>query len=116
MGGVGGFPIELIATGRPPFDVSYCLYSRRPEDILALSILTPLSYQPNVSYRRGATLSLYPIPPMRGFYGMDSYQAEYDAALSSWKPRYQLCGKSYRAPLSFGFRANLYAASLLSKP
>ena len=72
----------LITTGYPPFDVSCGWGSRRSEAILFLSILTPLSYQPNLSYRIGT----YPIYCMRYrlggvFYGLDTYQAEYEAVL-----------------------------------
>ena len=74
--------MELITTGYPPFDVSYGWDTRRSEDILILSILTALSYQPNLSYRIG----IYPIYCMRYrlggvFYGLDTYQAEYEAVL-----------------------------------
>ena len=42
-GGVGNGPIKLTTTGYPKFDVFYGWDTRRPEAILDLSILTPLS-------------------------------------------------------------------------
>ena len=80
-GEVGNGYIELITTGNAPFDVSYGLDSRRPEAILALSILTPILYPPNVSYRIGI-YHIYCIRyrPWGVFYGLGTYQTGYVAA------------------------------------
>ena len=116
-GGVGNGPIELITAGYPPFEVSYGWDTRRSADILILSILTLLSYQPDLAYRIG----ICPIYCMRYrpgevFYGSDTFQAEYEVVLSNWKPRATHLAEY---PIWFSYplvSGNSYAARWLSNP
>ena len=64
------------------------LGGRRPEAIVILSILTPLPYRPNLSYRIGVH-PIYCIPYRPGGVSnaADTYVEEYEVARSNLGPR-----------------------------